>query len=147
MQILRNRLILMNKWFAGCDNVKLFELHKNTGYLPWAKRIYELTAVTDKHRTISTRGQCNGHTKEGYKSVTPYMKQKKFWFVEIIRWGSYIRVERVIKFWPSPYLWNHLKICKTCRFSKITGEIIPQFGTDIRNWAEPKCCGPATGLF
>ena len=19
----------MNKWFAGCDNVKLFELHKN----------------------------------------------------------------------------------------------------------------------
>ena len=29
MQILRNRLILMNKWFAGCDNVKLFELHKN----------------------------------------------------------------------------------------------------------------------
>ena len=28
MQILRNRLILMNKWFAGCDNVKLFELHK-----------------------------------------------------------------------------------------------------------------------
>ena len=29
MQILRNRLILMNKWFAGCDNVKLFEFHKN----------------------------------------------------------------------------------------------------------------------
>ena len=28
MQILRNRLILMNKWFAGCDNVKLCELHK-----------------------------------------------------------------------------------------------------------------------
>ena len=29
MQILRNRLLLMNKWFAGCDNVKLCELHKN----------------------------------------------------------------------------------------------------------------------
>ena len=28
-QIPCNRLILMNKWFAGCGNVKLFELHKN----------------------------------------------------------------------------------------------------------------------
>ena len=27
--MLRNRLIFMNKWFAGCDNVKLFELEKN----------------------------------------------------------------------------------------------------------------------
>ena len=27
--ITRNRLILMNKWFVGCGNVKLFELHKN----------------------------------------------------------------------------------------------------------------------
>ena len=36
MQILRNRLILMNKWFAGCDNVKLFELHKNQcAWLLW----------------------------------------------------------------------------------------------------------------
>ena len=32
VQILRNRLILMNKWFAGCDNVKLFELHKKGWY-------------------------------------------------------------------------------------------------------------------
>ena len=22
---------VMNKWFAGCGNVKLFELHKNNG--------------------------------------------------------------------------------------------------------------------
>ena len=30
VQIPCNRLILMNKWFAGCGNVKLFELHKKT---------------------------------------------------------------------------------------------------------------------
>ena len=23
----------MNKWFAGCDNVKLFELHKNRSFM------------------------------------------------------------------------------------------------------------------
>ena len=28
--MLRNRLIFMNKWFVGCDNVKLFELEKTT---------------------------------------------------------------------------------------------------------------------
>ena len=28
--ITRNRLSLMKKWFAGCGNVKLFELHNNT---------------------------------------------------------------------------------------------------------------------
>ena len=30
--ITRNRLILMNKWFAGCGNVKLFELHKKKSW-------------------------------------------------------------------------------------------------------------------